>query len=379
MTDKALPLYPMNKNGEGATLVAGVRLKFRDEFGWPVGELAARYDTAGSTVQPVASTDRLTLSTGTTANAVCQVLLPLSFAAPAQVVVGMQFSQANPAGCDASLELVDAAGQVCAAVLFAGGSTAAQCRAQTFNKYRQVTADNNVLLTILDRVSAVRLFTIQLYPDEIRFSQRDPNSNNGRNTIAVRTFRVPDPDEQLFLRVKMANGVGAPASSTDLRIFAINITDINELPVDLTNTGGSAASEALPISVVTSTTLGVTPILSATQGGYGATSRTVSAATTNATVAKGASANLGGGSVLNTSAAIMYFKLFNKASAPIVGTDAPILTVIVPANAQVSLDYFVPALGLRLTTGLAWCLTAGAAHTDATAVAAGSIVELFYV
>ena len=273
-------------NSEGSRLIAAVRTKFRDEFGWSAGDLGENYNTDGATVQPVPSADRLTLSAGTTANAVCQALLPVAFAAPAQVVVGMQFSQANPINCDVSLELVDAAGQVCAAIAFPGASTAAQCRVQTFSKARVAAWENTgVWSGISDRVTAARLYTIQLYPDEIRFGQRDTNSSGGRNTFAVRTFRVPDPDEQLYLRLKMANGATAPVSATSLFVFSINITDINELPVDLTNTGGSTAGEAVPISIVSSPSL--LPVIARPDGGsgsYSLFSRALTAATTNATL-----------------------------------------------------------------------------------------------
>ena len=372
-------------NAEGMPLISAVRDKFRDEFGWAVGELTSRYSTTGSTVQPVPSADRLTLTTGVVVNAVCQALLPLPFVAPAQVSVALQFSAANPVNCDVSMELVDAAGLVCAAVVFPGGSTAAQCRVQTFSKARVPAWENaNVGYTISDRVTSARLYTIQLCPDEIRFGQRDTNSNSGRNTFSVRTFRVPDPDEQLFLRIKMANGATAPATPTSLSVLSINVTDINELPVDLTNTGGSSLSESVPVSVVYAASSNLLPVSAApnphmTLGSYATFSRAITAATTNATLVKASFANLGGGSVINTSAAPMYLKLFNKATAPVVGTDVPFLTVIVPANSQVSMGTFIPSMGIRCTLGLAWCLTAGALHTDVAVVAAGSIVEVFYV
>lgn len=127
------------------------------------------------------------------------------------------------------------------------------------------------------------------------------------------------------------------------------------------------------------TQLPVTQVPQTQTGGFNTFSRLVTAATTNATSVKNVAANIGGGHVLNTSGTAMYFKLFNKASSPTVGTDVPMLTILVPANAQVSLDDFIPAMGVRLSLGLAYCLTAGPLHTDTVAVAAGSIVDIIYV
>ncbi|WP_028449688.1 hypothetical protein [Chitinibacter tainanensis] len=366
---------------EGARLISGVRMKFRDEFGWGMAELADRYDTSGSTVQPLIATDRAILNTGTTPNAVCQMLLPVQFAAPAQIVISAQFGQANPANCDVSFELIDSAGQVCVAFLFPGGSTAAQCRALSFNKNRFPAWENTgTWYAISDRVAAGRQYIMQLYPDEVRFAQRDTNSAAGRNTFAVRTMRIPDPDEQLMLRIRAVNGPTAPASATELRVFSINITDINEMPVDLTNTGGGSLSESIPISLVSAVSaVSAIPRPDSGAGGYTTFSRAITAATTNPTITKNSATNLGGGVINNTSAADVYLKIYNKAAVPTVGTDQPIMTVRVKANDCLSLDDYVPASGIRLPSGLAWAMTAAAPHTDTTAVAAGIIVELFYV
>lgn len=96
-----------------------------------------------------------------------------------------------------------------------------------------------------------------------------------------------------------------------------------------------------------------------------------SAATTNAASVKNAAGNVYGIVVSNVNAAARYLKLYNKASAPTVGTDVPVLTVPVPATSVVSVN--LGALGIRLGTGIAIALTTGAADTDATAVAAAEI------
>jgi len=95
-----------------------------------------------------------------------------------------------------------------------------------------------------------------------------------------------------------------------------------------------------------------------------------SAASTNAATIKSTGANVYGLSVMNTSAATKYVRLFNLTTAPTVGTDVPIMVVAVPATSSKEILY-VPAL--RFGTGLAVAITGGAAATDSTAVAAGDV------
>lgn len=105
-----------------------------------------------------------------------------------------------------------------------------------------------------------------------------------------------------------------------------------------------------------------------------ATSRiTTSAATTNPTSAKASAGNIFAITALNTTGTITYLKIYNKASAPTVGTDTPVQTYAIPANGQLTLDF---ANGYYLGTGIAYGLTTDVADGGSTAVAAGAIVGL---
>ena len=105
---------------------------------------------------------------------------------------------------------------------------------------------------------------------------------------------------------------------------------------------------------------------SATVGGFTTFFHLISAATTNATSVKASAGTIGTITLSNTSAAVKYFKLYNKASAPTVGTDIPILTLLVPAGQTV---IFSPQQGIRLATGIAIALTGGVTVADTAAVA----------
>lgn len=103
-----------------------------------------------------------------------------------------------------------------------------------------------------------------------------------------------------------------------------------------------------------------------------------SAATTNATSVKNTVGTIFGLNAFNYTAATIYLKLYNKASAPTVGTDVPVMVVPLAADSRTTLD--TGTLGMRLATGIAYCLVTGEPDTDTTAITAGAVkVKMDYV
>lgn len=98
------------------------------------------------------------------------------------------------------------------------------------------------------------------------------------------------------------------------------------------------------------------------------------AATTNATLVKSGSGYLFQILVTNTTATVKYLKIYNKASAPVVGTDVPFMTIALGVSNAAQTIPFVG--GLYMNNGIAFAITGAAADADATAVAAGDIVGL---
>jgi hypothetical protein len=98
-----------------------------------------------------------------------------------------------------------------------------------------------------------------------------------------------------------------------------------------------------------------------------------STASTNAGVAKASGGQLGAVTISNPSAATVYFKLYNKATAPTVGTDTP--TAIIPVAGTTTVTHSWPPNGLRFNAGIAYAITAGMAATDTAAIAAGVLVH----
>lgn len=103
-------------------------------------------------------------------------------------------------------------------------------------------------------------------------------------------------------------------------------------------------------------------------------SRIVSAANTvNATSAKAGPAHLYAITGYNAAGAVRYLKLYDKATAPTVGTDTPKMTLALPATAAFSFSFPTP---VEFATGLGYGMTTGAADNDTAALTAADVVGL---
>lgn len=108
----------------------------------------------------------------------------------------------------------------------------------------------------------------------------------------------------------------------------------------------------------------------ATAGGT-LTARMISAAGTNPTSVKTSAGQIYGIQLSNSGAVWAFAKLYNKASAPTVGTDIPIELIGIPPGGRVEINRPV---GMPFAAGIALAVTAGVADTDTTAVIAGQVV-----
>ena len=132
-----------------------------------------------------------------------------------------------------------------------------------------------------------------------------------------------------------------------------------------------AATEATPSVVLAAGTNTVGALSKATTGGA-TPFKLISAATTNATSVKGAAGQVYSLHASNAAGAFRYVKLYNKATAPTVGTDTPVLVFGIPAGG--SINCALPdAIGAAFATGIALAIVTGAADSDATAVALNDV------
>ncbi len=98
------------------------------------------------------------------------------------------------------------------------------------------------------------------------------------------------------------------------------------------------------------------------------------AATTNPTLVKAS-----GGRVFkiigqNADTTAKYIKLYNKATAPTVGTDTPVMTIPVAGSAMFDIDF--GEIGLYFSTGIGFGITDANADADTTALTAGDILGM---
>lgn len=137
----------------------------------------------------------------------------------------------------------------------------------------------------------------------------------------------------------MSSDVIAYRSGTAVTDRAIDVTAATPLPV---GTGGSSAGR-LPSS----------------------------AANTNPTVLKGSAGSVYSVNCTNAAAAVRYLKFYDKATAPTVGTDTPVLTIAIPVGA-----FSLNLGGFPFATGISYGIVTGAADNNTTAGSAGDILGL---
>lgn len=127
-------------------------------------------------------------------------------------------------------------------------------------------------------------------------------------------------------------------------------------------------------STVLASMLLVTFFLSAGALAQSAPKKYFSTVSTNSTLVLGARSFLNGGVIVNTTATVYYFKLYNKATAPTCGTDVPVWTLPLPANIATPVP--ITAQGLQFGTGMGFCIVGGIADADTSPAAVGIAVNL---
>ncbi len=198
-------------------------------------------------------------------------------------------------------------------------------------------------------------------------------------------------DSHTFQDFVSVNCGGAVIKRTDLRVSFLRLFDFERARVELlarpTGDSASAApvvvqnSPAVTVSSGTVTTVStVTAVTSVGTAGTPPVPATPyfvnSAASTNGALIITGTSGLQSIWTTNTGATAAFVKLYNKATAPTVGTDVPEMIVPVPAAvagvpgvANVNCGY----IGMRFPLGLGIAITGAVADSDTTAVAAGQV------
>ena len=81
---------------------------------------------------------------------------------------------------------------------------------------------------------------------------------------------------------------------------------------------------------------------------------------------------------VNTTTTIYYLKLYDKATAPVCGTDIPKWTVPIPFGPSNAGGGIALPLDLFFANGFGICLTGGTADNDTSPAATGLVINLGY-
>lgn len=108
-------------------------------------------------------------------------------------------------------------------------------------------------------------------------------------------------------------------------------------------------------------------------------SRTIGANSTNSTLILGSPCWFCGYTVGNINAAPVYLKIYDKVTAPTVGTDVPIMTIMIPGSAAGAGANIEFKQGVYIAAGLGFGLVNGIADNDTTAPSANQqVINILY-
>lgn len=243
-----------------------------------------------------------------------------------------------------------------------------------------ITANAQTIVVNVERASNITISMVatSLVGHNVTFEYSN-NSTNGTdgNWYVVQVVRSNANTVETTSGVLAATpAYGWEASVNAYKWFRVRATAHTSGTAAYVLLPGSYATEPIPAGQVTGTQPVSGTVTATVTGGTvlpvtPTTTFTNSAASTNATVIKGSAGTLWSVVVSNINAAARYLKFYNKATAPTVGTDTPVLVIAIPAGATVPVSF--GANGVRFATGIGLAITAGAADSDTAAVAAGEI------
>jgi hypothetical protein len=169
---------------------------------------------------------------------------------------------------------------------------------------------------------------------------------------------------------------GGVIKRTDLRLSFVRVFDYARERVEMLSRPTGDTSAAAPVVIqggttaVTTVTTAGTPLAPTTPYFVN------SAATTNGALILTGTSGLQAFYATNIGATAAFVKLYNKATAPTVGTDVPEMIIPVPAavSGVPGVVQITPGFnGYRFALGLGIAITGAAADSDTTAVAAGQV------
>lgn len=195
----------------------------------------------------------------------------------------------------------------------------------------------------------------------------------------INLFLEPVGNTPTGTNISLTNCGGGVIKRTDFRLSFIRLLDYERLRVEVLPRPSGDTANALPIVINGGSLTTVGTVSAITNAGTPAAPTNFflnSLSNTNGSLIIAGTAGIQSFYATNIGATVAYVKLYNKATAPTVGTDVPEMIIAVPplASGVPGVATFpIGFSGLRFNLGLGLAITGGFADTDTTAVAAGQV------
>ena len=264
-------------------------------------------------------------------------------------------------------------------------TTAFQCEAVAESSGAKAVGSVGVAAVL----TGTQEFVSEIHAEDIICSPQAVDSLAGKLQGCSRVSTQCPSDNKKYKLLMRFKNIGTPGSGTSVVIQRVCVVARQEMRVEVSSGRGDFnAQKAIAVNIASmSASLpaggnsigGVFPSTAITPYPGIFVTRLSSAATTNATVARNTNCILTGGSVVNSGLTAAYLKFYNKATAPVVGTDTPVLTLTLPASTAsitqppLNVGDVLGTIGLKFAAGLAFAITGAYADSDTTAVAAGQV------
>lgn len=217
--------------------------------------------------------------------------------------------------------------------------------------------------------------SLEVRPDDVHFTNRGADGTGSLSGSGLRLSTVvPDPNKLYRPFVWVLNGPApAAGSSIVLTIWRMLSMDIQEMQAEIGGGRGNAvASQSLPVTIAGGAVTVGNATASASNNN-GALAIGIAAATTNVRTLKASAGKIVGGHLANFTGTWKFLKLYNKATAPIPGTDTPVYTIPIPPNAEVQIGAIFDQYGLYFGAGIGMAITGAVADLDTTVTAVGDV------
>lgn len=271
------------------------------------------------------------------------------------------------------IEILNAAGDTYAGWMFDGTVTTT---AKTTHANGGVSTPASPTAGITVTASSgpvIREIDVKL--DSVEFADRNTDSTSNNSVRATKTRTTLDPYEVYYVQFRIKNLGTAPASNTAHIIESVLMQDTNDVLVEVSGgRGNNSSTRATAVVINNQPSVYANPAAS-TLGGA-ATINRQAALTNTGVLIKSTAGKVLGFTLANPGAASAWVHFYNKNTAPVVGTDIPVVSILVPVGETKISDNFY---GLNFSAGIGIGASDNSAVTSAVAPATALVAQTYYV